>query len=205
MPDRRRFVRRCSLDQPVAFLRERRVGFASASTVGASTLSAAADVLFLFSQASWTFAAMRPRVDTAKPLAAAHSRIAVVSWRSAGDVRAWCADRAQWANSRPGEPLASTERGLREVSQRGSRSDQSRSSCLEVKSHRFVSFTAVDEPDLGHACHAARPSMELSEGCCRVSTLDWKCQIDERSGSGRIRHFTQRSGSAIVPTSPPTS
>jgi hypothetical protein len=84
MPGRRRFVRRCSLDQPVAFLRERRVGFASASTVGASTLSAAADVLFLFSQASWTFAAMRPRVDTAKPLAAAHSRIAVVSWRSAG-------------------------------------------------------------------------------------------------------------------------
>ena len=39
---------------------------------------------------------------------------------------------------------------------------------FEVKSHRFVSFTAVDvvdEPDLGHACHAALPSMKLlSEG-----------------------------------------
>jgi hypothetical protein len=46
---RRRFVWRCLLDQPVAFFRERRFGFASASTVGASTLSAAAEVLFLFS------------------------------------------------------------------------------------------------------------------------------------------------------------
>jgi hypothetical protein len=47
--DRRWFVGRCSHDQPVAFLRERRFGFTSASTAGASTLSAAAEVLFRFS------------------------------------------------------------------------------------------------------------------------------------------------------------
>jgi hypothetical protein len=47
--DCRRFVRGCPHDQPAAFFRERRFGFTSASTAGAATLSAAADVLLRFS------------------------------------------------------------------------------------------------------------------------------------------------------------
>ena len=39
------FVRRCLHDQPVAVLRERRFGFTAASTAGAWTFNAAAEVL----------------------------------------------------------------------------------------------------------------------------------------------------------------
>jgi hypothetical protein len=47
--DFRKFERGYPHDQPAAFFRERRFGFTSASTAGAATLSAAADVLFRFS------------------------------------------------------------------------------------------------------------------------------------------------------------
>jgi hypothetical protein len=60
-------------------------------------------------------------------------------------VRAWCADRGRWANSPPVEPLAGTERGLPEASPRGSRSDQSRSSCCVV--------TAEPWPIARRGCH----------------------------------------------------
>src|SRR4051812_17748726 len=61
---------------------------------------------------------------------------------------------------------------------------------FEVKSHGFVGFAAVDvidEPDLGHACHTEHfHSSRCRRGCCRVSTLDRECQIEEHSNLWQI-------------------
>src|SRR5439155_5054130 len=65
------------------FLRDRRFGFISASTFGDSTVSAAFAALSRLLYASSTEAAIRPRDDTSKPLAAAHSRIVAVASRAA--------------------------------------------------------------------------------------------------------------------------
>jgi hypothetical protein len=70
-----------------------------------------------------------PRADTEKPLADAHSRIAAVSWRSSGG-RAGVVRRPRAAGELPARRAARRYgRGFPAASQRGSRSDQSRSSC----------------------------------------------------------------------------
>ena len=75
-----------------AFLRVRRFGFgcASAATVSAgcaaaSVIGAVAGAVARFSYASSTADEIRPRVDTSRPLALAHSRIAAVSPRDRPD------------------------------------------------------------------------------------------------------------------------
>src|SRR5690242_18749312 len=60
----------------VGFFRVRRFGLASASTAGSAGKAAATAVLPRFSYASRTVDEIRPRADTSRPFAAAHSRIA---------------------------------------------------------------------------------------------------------------------------------
>ena len=161
-----------------AFLRVRRFGFASSATstagsAAASVTGAAAGAVARFSYASSTVDEIRPRVDTSRPLALAHSRIAAVSPRDrpdpvdrAVDIRCWdptlrsVAGSAATADERS-ESIAQRGRvGLTQVDLIGL--------SVQAERHRLGRFTTVQVVNQLHVCDLSHlllfPSVLVGRG-----------------------------------------
>jgi hypothetical protein len=155
-----------------AFLRVRRFGLSSAAATGSRTGSAVgvAIVLPRFSYASRTLDAIRPRADTSKPLAVAHSRIAVVSVRG----------RPEPADDRDdirGRDAPAAPPARRALLTNGAKASRNAAACfsqvnlvrltVQVERHRFGRLAAVQviqQPDFCDLSHLLLPSKLVRRG-----------------------------------------